>query len=191
MGRVKPVSSTDGLPEKTNSDGQKVSKLLFPKPDTFTIAGKEPVMEQVTTMITAADGNGVLETNTRLKSARESSFKIFVPRFVKYEISEQPTIAQINDYCDQAEVEGFGTGAVVARRWSGWNSKIATPCWGVIMLTRRYKDGTDTPYSPFIVKWLNTNVAEGAWKEDLLVIHQCLSGDLLCDLLEAQGITVD
>jgi hypothetical protein len=102
-----------------------------------------------------------------------------------------PTVREISDYLDQAQIEGFSDGAIVARKWAKASYWMHPPMWGIILMTKSYlpHDPKDL-YSPFTVKWFHNNAVEGVWKEDLLVIHAALDKDLLKDLLEVQGVTV-
>jgi hypothetical protein len=109
---------------------------------------------------------------------------------VTYGLSLRPTSAQkIGDYLKQKEIEGFGLGAVVARRWcADWRYQTCFE-WGAIMGVKTYCLGSHEPgfYAPFIVRWFNRNMnEEGAWPEDLYLIHQALSKNLLESIIEDQ-----
>jgi hypothetical protein len=106
---------------------------------------------------------------------------------VEYHAPLRPSIEEISSYMKWAEISGFGNGAVVARRWCAdwrWESPFQ---WGVILGNRLYPPAMEDSYAPFSVQWFDKNQGtETAWAEDLLLIHQCLSKQLLESLVEEQ-----
>lgn len=182
--------------KSTRSQGAAKTKLVFAKPHSFVVEGKDftetpsirsslfPVSETTTT-----ESRG---TNVRLRS---SVINIpnsrHCPQFVKYRCSTQPTQEEIREYIDQAEIGGFDVGTVVARRW-GISSNWRMPqLWGMIMMVRNTHINHREPWAPFLVKWLNNGTAEPAWGEDLLVIVPSMSDTLVQELVETQMDIVD
>jgi hypothetical protein len=170
----------------TNGDGQRMTEHQFAEPSSFKIQGDPASTDKVHVI----GGTGSV-SNVRMKSAWEPTHREFLPVFVTYGMDQHPTVREISDYLDQAEIEGFSDGTIVARKWAKASYWMHPPMWGIILMTKSYlpTDPKDL-YSPFTVKWFHNNAVEGVWKEDLLVVHAALEKDLLKDLLEVQGVIV-
>lgn len=173
-----------GVPQEMEDDKGIPGKLYFDKPQVFDISViRDTVGNKVSTVET-----GALDGPVRLESTRQ--LRDFSKReLVHYRMGLRPNLEQINEYIKWAEVQGFAQGAVVARRWcADWRTETVHE-WGVIIGCRAYTHGSHEPgfYSPFTVRWFQTRLGEeGVWAEDLYLIHQALSKDLLRSILEEQ-----
>jgi hypothetical protein len=172
-----------GVPKEMEDDLGIPGKLYFDKPQVMEISVKRENNKVITQDLMAVEGS------CRLKSTRE--LRDFVHRdVITYRVSQRPTVEEIHDYMKWAGIQGFGNGAVVARRWSApW--RWETPYqWGVILGCKLYPQGPNDadPWAPFVIRWFDiTGVQEPAWAEDLFLIHQQLSKDLLISIVEEQG----
>jgi hypothetical protein len=129
-----------------------------------------------------------LQSRVRLTSSRNVTMCTNQPDFVTYPLTMYPTYNEAQDYLKQNKIHGYGPGAIVTRRFANqWRFRNVHQ-WGVIL----YETGNPTfqqRWSPYEIKWFEAGSStEKAWAEDLVIIHACLSDDVLTDLLECQGI---
>lgn len=186
MGRVRNRATTVGA--DVDVVPPKVTQLLFPKPHKFVVKGK-PDEEPLTQVETAKVHKlrSPVNSNVRLKSYRSVVNRGLIPEFVKYGMSTQPTLKEIQDYHDVWEMQGFGRGAIVARRF-GIEANWQNPgMWGMIVVVSTSHHTPQLPFAPYIVKWINDGHGEPAWAEDLYIINQSLDDRLVLELIEAQG----
>lgn len=114
---------------------------------------------------------------------------------VPYLLPQIPTTPDLNEYFRIQEINGFGEGAVVTRRYQPTHSFKYTTGWGIIINSNCYP--RMAPWGPFQVRWLNPPFQnkkyefEGCWAEDLVVIHSNLSKAMIIDLCEAQGVAAE
>lgn len=126
-------------------------------------------------------------TNCRLLSSR-NGLAHHPPEEVKYLLGTHPTQEEISDYLAIKEVDGFGEGAIVTRRWQPQGNHQWPQQWGTVVLVHTKERGTIANWSPYSVKWHLIGEIEQAWAEDLIVIHQALDHDQLDAIAEAQGV---
>lgn len=166
----------------------KQTQVLFPAPADFVIEGKPETkaLTQVETHRTRTNDPEI--SNVRLNSSRNPVNRRYLPQFVKYAMTTQPTLMEIEEYLVNAELNGYGVGSVVARRWGIKENWAKPQMWGLIFMVRDIHVNPNTRYAPFLVKWFNNQEAESAWAEDLIVIHHALSDSLIVDIVEMQGV---
>lgn len=128
-------------------------------------------------------------TNCRLLSSK-NGYNQNPPKEIKYLLSPHPTQQEIRDYHEIKSVEGFGEGAIVARRWGPKGDHKWAAKWGMIMICHKVERGGVASWSPYAVKWFMVGEIEQAWAEDLIVIHQALDHTQLDAIAEAQGVEV-
>jgi hypothetical protein len=174
-------------------------KLFFEKP-ILTVVGKEeiPVVQSyhhnspMNTSRSIHDNVG--NPNSKVGPVRllsSHNYQVCTqerrPKEVEYALNQYPTHNQVLEYLKLKRVDGFGTGAVVARRYQNeWRYKVVHQ-WGIIM----FEIANPTMHqlwAPYSVKWLEGDVSEKAWAEDLVVIHSHMDMDYITDILETQGI---
>lgn len=111
------------------------------------------------------------------------------PTSVTYQIPEHPTKAELEEYLTRNEIHGYGEGAVVVGRWQRNGFGYVYPHqWGTIFHT--FRSPHHSPFwGPYQVKWFDGQI-ESTWAEDLVVIHACLSKELLFDILSEQGVDI-
>jgi hypothetical protein len=109
------------------------------------------------------------------------------PEVVKYLLSRRPLQADADDYIKIHKQDGFGEGAIVARRYANpWRKDWHTN-WGMITrVVQTVPWPSNMPWDPYEVKWFEGGVAEWVWAEELYVIHAHLDKDTLSSILEAQ-----
>lgn len=116
------------------------------------------------------------------------------PEVVEYLLTQRPTQDDADEYIRMHKVEGFGEGAIVARRYAEtWRARWHTN-WGVInRVVQNVPWDAKDAWAPYIVKWfdvanlLNASDMEPVWAEDLFVIHAALDKDVLESILEQQA----
>lgn len=160
-------------------------KLYFEKPQVIELAVKrdERSNQVITTDLHSTEGPCRLKSTLSLHDFKKKGENI------EYQCSLRPTLEEIHEYLRLAEIQGFGMGAVVARRhcadWR-WETPYA---WGVILGQMAYvpSQSSDVVWAPFTIRWFDKQMGEEpAWAEDLYVIHQCLSKDLVASIVEEQ-----
>lgn len=110
-----------------------------------------------------------------------------------YLLTRRPPQIDADEYIRMMKVEGFGEGAVVARRFADhWRARWHAN-WGTITrVTQNVPWDAKEAWSPYVVKWWDVSNFNGvadtepAWAEDLLVIHAALDKDVLESILEHQ-----
>lgn len=132
------------------------------------------------------------EGPVRLKSSHKMA-RYTPPERVHYLLTQRPPKNDVDEYIRMMKVDGFGEGAIVARRYADdWRARWHTN-WGII--TSIYGTVPFDPkdaYAPYKVRWFDTSSIpgapdiEGAWAEDLIVIHAALDKDLLASIIEHQ-----
>ena len=171
-----------GVPPEMVDDKGIPGKLYFEEPQVVNITVVRSGTNVSTIDLSATAGPCRLASTVQMRDFNRNSD-------IQYRCGLKPTLKEIQEYIKWAEIQGFGLGAIVARRWcADW--RYETPFeWGAIMGCKTYmvsalESGT---WSPFTVRWFNRNMnEEGAWCEDLYVIHQTLSKDLLASIIEDQ-----
>lgn len=109
------------------------------------------------------------------------------PQTVRYACSQKPKISDINEYLTRNEINGYGTGAIVARRWAySWRFMYHGQ-WGIIDACN-WTSLSHMKWNPYRVKWFESGMEEAAWAEDLIVIHANLSDELLMSIVAEQGV---
>jgi len=174
-----------GVPPEMEEDKGIPGKLYFEKPQVFDIVRVvDPVSNNVSTIDPSATTGPVRLSSTRaLRDFTKNSE-------VSYRIGQRPNLPEIQDYIRWAEIQGFGMGAVVARRWCAYWRAEATSQWGVITGCQVYTVASSSSelYTPFQVQWFDKGLpTEGVWAEDLYIVHQHLSKSLLTSILEEQA----
>lgn len=175
MGRrykEEPIEEDKGLP----------GKLYFEEPVVMDITVVRNGTNVSTIDLSATEGPCRLASSVLLRDYHRKA-----P--VRYRCGLRPQLPEITAYIKWAEIQGFGLGAIVARRHcADW--RYETPFeWGAIMGCRSYQvsNMTDEHWAPFTVRWFNRNQPEeGAWVEDLYLINQSLSRDLLASIIADQ-----
>ena len=175
------------IPEEMLEDQGLPGKLYFEEPVVINIA----VVRNGTNVSTvnASDTEGPIRTLS-IRGMRDFTKK----EHNSYRVGQRPNREEITDYLKWANIQGFGNGAVVARRFCApWRAESHYQ-WGVILGEHNYEipPHSHDMWYPYRVQWFDKGVnAEGAWAEDLFVIHQSLSRNLLDSILEEQqeGVT--
>lgn len=98
----------------------------------------------------------------------------------------RPTYVQVNDYIRDMRLKGYGVGAIVTRRHISVEAMISNTGWGMILQERKAVPFNGIAYDPYIVKWFQTDKAEGTWAEDLLIIMPSLPRDELISMIADQ-----
>lgn len=165
------------IPEEMLEDQGIPGKLYFAKPMVIEIPSKH------------SDTSTMVSTVRTLSTQRLRDFNHNC-NATSYRCSQRPTAAELKDYLHWAEIQGFGLGAVVARRFCAHWRAEAHHQWGVIIGCIGFSHPTspNQPWAPFVVQWFSKEFgqAEPTWAEDLYVIHQSLSKNLLNSILEEQ-----
>jgi len=153
---------------------------FFPNPEVIEIKGEAPMLVETSKEV----------SNCRLKSSSKSR-GYQPPSDIEYALPPHPAFVDIREYLEKNEIKGYGTGAIVARRFAlNWRWKFVSQ-WGVILIANRHTSGS-FPYAPYRVKWFDEQEPEeGAWAEDLIVIHPCVDESYLSDIVESQGIVIE
>ena len=131
-------------------------------------------------------------TPVRLKSSHNTAICQHLPKENYYDLPINPNYHEVKEYLAKKRIEGFGQGAVVARRFQmEWRFKTP-PQWGFLKYEiENVVTGTD--FAPYRVMWFDTNInidqEEKAWAEDLVVVHAAVDKSLIKDIMEHQGIT--
>lgn len=107
------------------------------------------------------------------------------PTDCQYLAGRWPSKMDVDAYIEIMRTQGFSDGSIVTRKHQASNDMFKVYRMGVIMLTHKYVSSME--YKPFLVKWFMDGSAEGAWAEDLYLIHQAMDEALLTDVLESQG----
>lgn len=173
-------------------------KVFFEKPRLLVVgkAEPEPSYSFPRAHHTRSDPNAPEEDlsatvgRLRLLSSRNYQVCSTQPGDLEYQLSQNPTCEEVKDYLKKNRIDGYGTGAVVTRRYQNdWRFKHPSQ-WGVIM----YESGTPSPrqrWAPYTVYWFEPTTLlqnEKAWAEDLVIIHTHLDDSYLQDILYSQGI---
>jgi len=111
------------------------------------------------------------------------------PEVVGYGCTKSPDIGDANDYLVRNEIHGYGKGTIVSRRWAMPWRFMYHHQWGIIHAVH-YTPRKGVDWFPYTVKWFEVGQEEGAWAEDLLVIHACMDDELLISIVEEQGVDV-
>ncbi len=150
----------------------------------MTIGTPEP---ELTTIITST-GDKRCRTKSIDRILHDTPGLLDAP--ISYAISQQPSSSDLAEYLQRIEIDGYGEGAIVVPKWQRTEFAYLYPHqWGLIY--HIHKHPVFGPWwGPLQIKWGN-NETEGSWAEDLYVIHACLSKNLICDILEAQGAKID
>lgn len=197
MGRVRnrgPI--LDGTEPVEGVDTK--DKLFFEKP-ILTLVGKAeayvssfPNNSGTSSVIKMEDNPHALISKCRLATSRQYQICNSPPKEVTYALGQLPTAAQVTEYLHDKRIHGYGTGAVVTRRYQqDWRYRSVAQ-WGVIVHEIAYPQPT-TLWSPYSVIWFEAHnglSTEKAWAEDLVVIHAHVSDDLLDDILVSQNINL-
>lgn len=169
------------IPTEMEDDKGLPGKLYFEEPMVVDIAVVRNGNNVSTVDLSATTGPVRLASSVLLRDFHRN-------KPVMYQMGLRPQLSEIQEYIKAAEIMGYGLGSIVARRFcADW--RYETPFeWGAIMGVRAYMANVDDQhYAPFTVRWFNrNNPEEGAWAEDLYVIHQCLSRQLLNSIIEDQ-----
>lgn len=198
MGRRAKGPFLDGTEPVEGVDTK--DKLFFEKP-TLQLVGIE-VPEPVTTTYYPRGptsthvnmGDEDLRTTIgkcRLMSSRSYQVCSNAPSDkLEYALGQLPTFDEVKEYLRKKRIDGYGGGAIVARRWQNdWRFKHPGQ-WGIIM----YESGNPSPgqkWAPYNVFWFeqSANIQnEKAWAEDLIIIHTHLDESYLQDILYTQGV---
>lgn len=187
MGRVRNTQQWKGhVPPEMIEDKGLPGKLYFPEPKVVNIIVKRSAGSPKVSIL---DANSKW-SEVRLESTRALRDFNKSGELVEYQMGILPQMTEIREYVKACEIGGFGTGAVVARRWcADWRWETPQQ-WGVIVGVKVYTANTynNETYSPFTVRWFDKSGTEDqCWAEDLYVIHSCLSKSLLGELIEAQN----
>jgi hypothetical protein len=175
------------IPEEMLEDQGLPGKLYFEEPAVINIAVVRNGNNVST--VNASDTEGPIRTLS-IRGMRDFTKK----EHNSYRVGQRPNLDEITDYLKWANIQGFGNGAVVARRFCApWRAESHYQ-WGVILGEHNYEipPHSHDMWYPYRVQWFDRGVnAEGAWAEDLFVIHQSLSRNLLDSILEEQqeGVT--
>lgn len=193
MGRRAKGPILDGTEPVEGVDTE--GRLFFEKP-ILTIVGKA-VEEPRTTygynrpnLAVATGDPKALTGPLRLLSSKNYTICIDPPKEVTYSMCQLPTFDQVREYLKVQRVAGFGTGAIVTRRYQQEWRYTSVNKWGLI----EWEKGNPTPnqlYAPYKVKWFEKHDGfeeEYAWAEDLVVIHTHMDNPFLKGILVSQGI---
>lgn len=176
-------------------------KLYFEKPKVISVEAYH--VSEVPEFDTGGSGNNTqppgpadfykTEGPVRLISSHRI-MRYNPPERVHYLLTQRPSQSDAEEYLRMMKVEGFGDGAIVARRHAEpWRVRWHTN-WGIITrVVGHVPWSSKDAWAPFIVKWLdvsplqNVSETEPAWAEDLYVIHAALDKDLLESIIEHQA----
>lgn len=168
-------------------------KLYFEMPQVITIGKPKPTYTPVSSSPASHVNGTVPNSVVRLDSSKQYAICPFhnQPKTVDYDLGLRPSYEELKRYLQKYEIMGYGKGSVVTRRYqTPWRYKDPHQ-WGIIIYTvNSAAYGTDFK-GPYCVRWFdNVNQKEErAWAEDLVVIHTCLSKEMIEDILESQGVT--
>jgi hypothetical protein len=195
MGRRAKGPILDGTEpvEGIDTDG----RLFFEKPRLMVVGKAEEI--PVTTFgyprthtDTAPPEEDLRTTTGKLRLVTSRNYQVCSqqPGEVEYQLSQLPTYKEVKDYLKQKRIDGYGAGAIVARRYQNdWRFKHPGQ-WGIIM----YEVGNPSlnqRWAPYSVYWFEQSAIfqnEKAWAEDLVIIHTHLDDSYLQDILRSQGI---
>jgi hypothetical protein len=165
-------------------------KFYFTEPEVIEIAGKP------FTPSTPAAGfprsSPTIDMNPgrcRLRSSHELH-GYTPPNNIVYDMNQWPTQHMVKDYLKRNEIAGFGENSIVTRRFQNKGRWKYQHQWGVIILVCKVPPAA-TIFAPYIVKWFSGEKTEPAWAEDLVVVHACLTEELLSSIMEDQGIDLE
>lgn len=171
-------------------------KFLFEPPEIVEVKSQKIPLNQPhwpypTPAMHQSDGTVLKVCRMASVYATESmQFRAPTELTILYDLPPNPESTNLASYFRKWEINGFGTGAIVTRRYQAPHSFKYYSNWGIILHCNEHPNSGD--YAPFQVRWFNPLQGnkrweyEKCWAEDLIVIHQCLSKEWIIDIVEAQ-----
>lgn len=173
-------------------------KFLFEAPEIVEVKSQKPQLNKPYWPYPVTKTESASTTKLRVcrmdsiyaNEVNSGTLKVPEKLTILYDLPPRPDEKDLKEYIRKWEISGFGTGAVVTRRYQNEFAFKYHSNWGIILSKNEYPNSPD--FAPFMVRWFNPLQGnkrweyEKCWAEDLIVIHQCLSDQLIIDICEAQ-----
>lgn len=177
------------MAKKVTPDVTTEGKVFFPAPQLITVNGDKVATSDPNPVLDIVGNPGKVRTSSCNFDHAMNKPKNYPIEGVKYACDLNPTYNEASQYLAQQWIHGYGKGAIVVRRWAmAWRFMYPHQ-WGYIHAVH-HTPQHKTNWAPYTVKWFEVGQEEGAWAEDLLIIHAAVDDELLCSIVEEQGFDV-